>query len=49
LMRDEWAQWVDGSADDAFGLCRPCQGELTVDHSAMPWAKARTAAAAQLI
>ena len=37
LAKDDWAQWSDGSPDDAFALCRPWQGELSLDRTIIPW------------
>ncbi|MXO58356.1 hypothetical protein GRI89_02195 [Altererythrobacter salegens] len=32
------ATWTAGSAEDAFALCRPWQGALTLDRTDRPWA-----------
>ena len=49
VMRDNWAQWTDGSPDDAFALCQPWPGDLIVERSATLWAAARPKSVTLLI
>ena len=49
VMRNNWAQWTDGSPDDAFALCQPWTGDLLVERSATLWAAARPNSIATLI
>ena len=37
LAKDDWAQWTDGSPEDAFALCKPWEGELLLDRTNVPW------------
>ena len=37
LAKDAWKMWTDGSPEDAFALCRPWEGELTLDRTQVPW------------
>lgn len=49
VMRDNWAQWANGSPDDAFTLCQPWPGDLLVERSATLWAAARPKSITTLI
>jgi len=42
LAREDWARWIDGSPEEAIGLCRTCLDPLGVDRTPEPWFKART-------
>lgn len=44
LHPDQWAQWTDGSAEEAFKLVQTCPHPLQVDRSSEPWFKVRAAA-----
>lgn len=44
LRREDWAQWVDGTPDEAFGLCQVWGGQLLVDRTDTPWAAKRAVA-----
>ncbi|WP_338240997.1 SOS response-associated peptidase [Aurantiacibacter hainanensis] len=37
----DWSAWMTGSADEAFGLCRPYDGDMRVDRTDEPWAGRR--------
>lgn len=38
LTPQDRTTWLDGSADDAFDLCRPFAGDLEIDRTDVPWA-----------
>ena len=48
LERSEWAQWTQGSPDEALALVRTCDNELYVDATEERWAGGPTAQAALL-
>lgn len=35
---EDRAEWLQGSPEQAFGLCRPWQGALALDRTGEPWA-----------
>ena len=37
LARGDHAAWTDGSPEDARALCKPWDGELTLDRTGQPW------------
>nr|WP_137676083.1 SOS response-associated peptidase family protein [Parerythrobacter lutipelagi] len=37
LAPEKYAQWTEGSPDDARTLCRPWEGELSLDRTDQPW------------
>jgi putative SOS response-associated peptidase YedK len=39
LAPGDYARWLDGSPDEALGLCRAWEGPLAIDRTAEPWAK----------
>jgi putative SOS response-associated peptidase YedK len=39
LAADDQTRWVDGSPDEALGLCRGWQGPITIEATSDPWAK----------
>ena len=39
LRRDDWAEWVSGSPEEAFALCRTWKGPLIADQTAERWAR----------
>jgi putative SOS response-associated peptidase YedK len=41
LARKDWPAWLDGSPEDAFTLCRPWSGDMTVERTEVPWAGRR--------
>jgi putative SOS response-associated peptidase YedK len=41
LRQEDWAQWTDGTAEDAMQLCQVCADPLAIDRSPEPWFKAR--------
>ena len=38
LSRDDYATWLGGEADAAFDLCKPWQGDISIDVTQVPWA-----------
>lgn len=46
LVREDWEQWIGGTPDAAFKLCRPWSYPLAVDRSQEPWFKAHKSSAA---
>lgn len=43
LKRGDWPKWVNGSTEEALGLCVPYGGVVTLDQTEQPWARTRTA------
>ena len=41
LRRDDYAQWTDGSADEAMRLCQAWAGKLDIDRTQDRWARSR--------
>jgi putative SOS response-associated peptidase YedK len=39
LAPDDQASWCQGPANEALALCRAWVGDLSIDHTAQPWAK----------
>ena len=38
LRRDQYADWLGSDAQAAFDLCRPYDGDMLIDRTAVPWA-----------
>ena len=49
LRPEEWAQWTDGTVDDAMELVRTCIDPLAIDRSDEPWFKRRAASPGELL
>lgn len=43
LAQDDYERWVSGLPEDAKALCRPWEGDLTIDRTDQPWVKGATA------
>lgn len=43
LAPQDWDQWVHGTPEEAFGLCRVWSGSLQTDRTPEAWAKPRVA------
>jgi putative SOS response-associated peptidase YedK len=43
LRQEDWAQWMDGTPDEAFQLCHICADPLSIDRTLEPWFKPRSA------
>lgn len=41
LHETHWAQWTDGTPEEAFALCQVWNGPLVVDRTSDPWAARR--------
>ncbi|MCJ2180831.1 SOS response-associated peptidase [Novosphingobium album (ex Hu et al. 2023)] len=41
LRPEHWRQWVEGTPEEAFALCRTWDGPLDVERTSEPWAKPR--------
>jgi putative SOS response-associated peptidase YedK len=39
LKRGDWPQWVNGSPEEALGLCLPYDGVVTLDRTRQPWVR----------
>lgn len=39
LAPEQYGRWLEGSPQEAFDLCRPWPGALTIERTAEPWAK----------
>ena len=37
LATKDYAVWTGGSPDDALGLCRPWDGDVSIERSDQPW------------
>ncbi|WP_288413891.1 SOS response-associated peptidase family protein [uncultured Novosphingobium sp.] len=42
LRHEDWAQWTDGTPDEAMQLCQVCPDPLRIERTAEPWFKARS-------
>jgi len=41
LRPDQWQTWIDGTPEEAFALCHPCEDPLMIERTAQPWAGLR--------
>ena len=41
LPPEAWPAWLEGTPHEAFDLCRPFDGELSVDRTEDPWVRRR--------
>lgn len=39
LARKDWDRWTDGEPEEAFELCRPFEGAITIERTHESWAK----------
>jgi putative SOS response-associated peptidase YedK len=39
LRQEEWRDWLDGPPDAAGLLCRPFEGEMTVERTEEAWVR----------
>jgi putative SOS response-associated peptidase YedK len=46
LGREDWAQWTEGTPEEAAALCRVWEGPLAIDRTPEPWFKPRATTAA---
>ncbi|MBW8783836.1 MAG: SOS response-associated peptidase family protein [Novosphingobium sp.] len=49
LPREHWSAWLEGSAEEAFALCRTWPGELGVERTAERWAGGATVPQGELL